>query len=257
MEILLIEDNREHAVLITEAVRRDPKINATVRHVETMTEARAALAAGCFQLFILDVSLPDLSPSTMPAAVRELSSHGPVIVMTGSEDPKGCLAAMDAHAADYIGKDVLSDHRLLGLKILRAVSRHASPGLADGVFDKQIEIAEIRASITTTIDQNKDILEKVGEVKVLATATNGRVGKLESWKAEEIERQAKERQQLADQAAYGRGASDAENAVKQARAEFSKRLRDILGLLVLAASTISAIVAAITFLFHLATEHLK
>ena len=103
MNILIIEDNGEHADLIK-------------YHLHKSTIRTDIEVANCFQagveifsrfnpdLVLLDLSLPDIEiDQTVPRAVEEFKGI-PIVVLTSLNDQETGVAALKAGAQDYIPK---------------------------------------------------------------------------------------------------------------------------------------------------------
>ena len=102
IRILLVEDNRADARLFEELVSEIPGRPFALEVAGTLAEARAR-AASCDMVF-LDLSLPDAhgiaTVTEMATAARSL----PIVVLTGTDDPRIWEDAMRAGAQDYLTK---------------------------------------------------------------------------------------------------------------------------------------------------------
>ncbi|MGE3858299.1 MAG: response regulator transcription factor [Dehalococcoidia bacterium] len=98
--ILLVEDNRQ-ALDIIEAML----VGAGHETASAMTVAdgRAALAAGAFDLVILDIGLPDGSGLDLCGEICRLGGP-PVIITSAAGTPDERIAGFDAGADDYVPK---------------------------------------------------------------------------------------------------------------------------------------------------------
>ena len=70
----------------------------------TQRDALSQLAAGGFDLLLLDVALPDGSGFAVCAAARRAAPEMPVIFLTASDDEMSVVAGLDMGAEDYIAK---------------------------------------------------------------------------------------------------------------------------------------------------------
>ncbi|MFG1300593.1 response regulator transcription factor [Xanthobacter sp. V3C-3] len=77
---------------------------ATVDHVSTCADARAALAASRFDAVVLDVMLPDGSGLDVLAALRAGGDATPVLLLTALDEPPDRVRGLDSGADDYLGK---------------------------------------------------------------------------------------------------------------------------------------------------------
>lgn len=88
--------------------------------VESLDEARAALAAAAFSVVVLDWMLPDGSGLDLLPQVRACDPSPPVILLTARDTVLDRIEGLDAGADDYLGKPFDLDE--LAARI-RAVAR--------------------------------------------------------------------------------------------------------------------------------------
>ena len=101
-EILLLEDDgaQGRGVCLALAGR---EVRVTLR--TTLAEARALLAGGArFDLFLLDVNLPDGSALDLLGDLRRAGDAAPVILLTANDLETDIVSGLDAGADDYITK---------------------------------------------------------------------------------------------------------------------------------------------------------
>jgi PAS domain S-box-containing protein len=100
LRILLVDDDEIDRMAFLRFVRTQ-SLPYDCRAVGSVGEARAALAAGSFDLVILDRQLPDgLGFELLPYV-----GATPVIFATGSDSPEDAVRAMKEGATDYLLKD--------------------------------------------------------------------------------------------------------------------------------------------------------
>jgi len=97
----VVEDNPAHAALARRAF--DARGPVTLTIAGTLREARAALTAGCPDLALVDMVLPDGRGIDLLPPKRSALSF-PIIVMTSQGDEQAAVEAMRAGATDYIVK---------------------------------------------------------------------------------------------------------------------------------------------------------
>ena len=106
IRILLIEDDREHARIISKAFKRHGEgMVATV--AGTLREARALLAETTPHLVIADLRLPDGDGMEILPTDKD-SAQFPVVVVTAHGDEQAAVAALKAGALDYVVKSTLN-----------------------------------------------------------------------------------------------------------------------------------------------------
>lgn len=116
LTVLLVEDNRADARLVTELLSSSPI--GQVAHVTTATrlsEALARLDVNGIDVVLLDLTLPDSHGLETVIAMRNAAPHTPVVVLTGQDDTLA-PQALRAGAQDYLVKG-----RLDGAVLVRSV----------------------------------------------------------------------------------------------------------------------------------------
>ncbi len=112
LRILVVDDDLLDRTTLQRALKRDAlkydTIAADIVEVETLADARAALAREEFSCIFLDYLLPDGSGLELLTEVRDNGTQTPVIVLTGQRDDNTMMALMQAGAVDYVPKSILS-----------------------------------------------------------------------------------------------------------------------------------------------------
>lgn len=124
--ILLVEDNPADARLIEEYIidQSWPDIEAdapTVEHVDRLSDARDALT-DAIDLVLLDLKLPDSSGVETVTEVLAVDVPTPIVVMTGLDDERVGIDAVERGAQDYLLKDDITP-RLLQQTLRYAIRR--------------------------------------------------------------------------------------------------------------------------------------
>jgi PAS domain S-box-containing protein len=99
-QILLIEDERDHADLIQRSLV-DGSLPCRVTHVETLADGRAAATANPPDLALVDYRLPDGSGNEF---VSWSAERFPVILLTAYGNERAAVEAIKAGALDYVIK---------------------------------------------------------------------------------------------------------------------------------------------------------
>jgi signal transduction histidine kinase len=107
-DVLLVEDEAAHALLIDRAVKG--LIGSLVR-AETVTAARELLKERSFDLIISDLNLPDMRSEAAVLALRQTAAKIPLLVLTSSSTLGDGIAAMRAGANDFLVKNFDSNFR--------------------------------------------------------------------------------------------------------------------------------------------------
>ncbi|KKL17770.1 hypothetical protein LCGC14_2482210, partial [marine sediment metagenome] len=111
--VLLVEDSRTDARLITKMLAAAPGKGLVVESVNTLSAGLGRLSAGGVDIVLLDLNLPD---SHGLDTVRSTTAHAPdmpIVVMTSSDDETLAAKAVGEGAQDYLVKGQVDSARLL------------------------------------------------------------------------------------------------------------------------------------------------
>jgi CheY-like chemotaxis protein len=113
--ILVAEDDRDVALLITEMLRNEGYICAWASDGQ---EALDMIAKHMPQLLVTDIMMPRMDGIELIRNIRanDESRHLPIIVVSARTDDEDRLAGLDAGAEVYLGKPFLSKELLLRVK---------------------------------------------------------------------------------------------------------------------------------------------
>ncbi len=121
--VLLVEDDRDFALLVGEGLRDAWRGELAVHEVSRLGDALDRLAEHGADCMVLDLSLPDAAGLDAVARVVEAAPTLPVVVLTGREGEEGLGArAVRLGAQDYLVKGRGSDD-LLARTIRYAIER--------------------------------------------------------------------------------------------------------------------------------------
>ncbi len=109
LNILLIEDNPDHADLFAANLSLTAYAHAQVIREETLRGGLERLRAAPFDLLFIDLSLKDSSISETMARLRELAVFCPAIVLTSLDDRSTILDIIKKGADDCLPKLELND----------------------------------------------------------------------------------------------------------------------------------------------------
>lgn len=107
LRVLLIEDNKDDALLVTRALREIGK-NVRFNRVDTQIALRDALQESTWDLVVSDYSLPRFNGLVALSIVRELAGDIPFVLVSGTIGEEAAAAAVKAGANDYVMKGNLS-----------------------------------------------------------------------------------------------------------------------------------------------------
>jgi DNA-binding response OmpR family regulator len=119
--VLLVEDDEDLGVGVALAFDADPY---TFERCTKLAAAREALAREDFDLYLLDVNLPDGSGIDLCRLIRSLSG-APVILLTVRDREIDVVTGFDAGADDYVTKPF--SLAILRARVRAALSRGVRP----------------------------------------------------------------------------------------------------------------------------------
>ena len=135
--VLLIEDNDEHAIIISRYLRDIDDGRIAVSRASRLAEGLAQLTSTRFDVLLLDLQLPD---SPIEHTLSRTLAHGfdvPIIVISTIEERALGKKALQEGAQDYLCKTELSSE-LLNRAIDYAIERqHTEKRIRDEAFRKQ------------------------------------------------------------------------------------------------------------------------
>ena len=121
IRVLLIEDNLDYAQLIKRILTKKSPASMKVEHLDTFTGGFDRVQKGELDLILLDLDLPDSGNIDTLQAIKG-ATEVPIIVLTGTDDEKLALKAVQMGAQDYLMKGQV-DARLLVRAIRYAIER--------------------------------------------------------------------------------------------------------------------------------------
>ena len=137
MRILVVEDDAAISTSLVDGLG-DAGFDPTA-----VGTGREALAAGHFDLVLLDLGLPDMDGLDVCRSLRA-ASDVPIIVLTARSDELDRVLGLELGADDYVVKPF--GFRELVARI-RAVSRRRSPGAAPAPPGAQLEAGPLRIDV--------------------------------------------------------------------------------------------------------------
>jgi len=104
IKVLVVEDVPEDARKVREALSRVASVQFELTHVERLSETLRRLDEGYFDVVLLDLFLPDSKGLETFSKVQRQAEKVAVIVLTGLDDEKLALRAVQEGAQDYLIK---------------------------------------------------------------------------------------------------------------------------------------------------------
>ncbi len=114
LTILLVEDNPSDALLFKIALQKaGPEFSYTLQGASSLKEGIEFSKREKTDVVILDLSLPDSSGIETLTYFKSALPHLPVIVFTGTEDPKIAVEGIHLGAQDYLFKGQIEPAHLI------------------------------------------------------------------------------------------------------------------------------------------------
>lgn len=113
LNILLIEDNEEHATIISRYVRQAERTNVKLVREERLDAGLKTLSGSHFDVILLDLRLPDSDIDNTLAFTLRASPNIPIVVLSSLEDRELAVKAVHDGAQDYLCKATLSSELLI------------------------------------------------------------------------------------------------------------------------------------------------
>ena len=122
LRVLLIEDSPGDAALVSEMLREADPPPFELVHFERLADAHESIASESVDCMLLDLSLPDSNGLDGVNYVLSRASDVPVVVLTGSDNEKLALRALEEGVQDYLVKGK-ADPQIIGRSIRYAIER--------------------------------------------------------------------------------------------------------------------------------------
>ncbi len=158
LKILIIEDNRGDALLITKTIEQALLGDCHLVIVKTLEEGLKHISQQQFDVALLDRNLPDAKGANGLFSIQNMAPKLPVIVLTSYQDEQKALEAIQSGAQDYLFKgqtDSLTIRRAIQYAILRKEFEHVLimranydmlTGLVNrGLFENRLDMALVKA----------------------------------------------------------------------------------------------------------------
>jgi PAS domain S-box-containing protein len=167
LNILLIEDNPGDVRLLQEILREVTTTRCQIVPVMTLAMAIEKLSdvaeanSHSFDIILLDLSLPDSQGIASFMDLRDRSGNIPIVVLTGLDDEKLAILAMQQGAQDYLIKGRV-DSSLLLRSMRYAIERERTEAaLRQAKNELEQRVIERTHDLQTTQDSLRDALHQV------------------------------------------------------------------------------------------------
>jgi diguanylate cyclase (GGDEF)-like protein len=123
VRVLLLEDSRTDAVLVSESLHHSAAASFTVALEGTLAAALTHVDRDPVDVAVIDLTLPDSEGLATFVALHDAAPELPIVVLTGSSDTGLGLAAVEAGAEEFLVKGELRGDRLARV-LLYSMERH-------------------------------------------------------------------------------------------------------------------------------------
>lgn len=125
IRILLVEDDEDDAFLLQRALTKTAPGQFAISRVGTLDAARRALVSTPFHVVLSDLSLPDSRGFDTFVRIQEADPEVAVVVLTGNDDERLAVRALNEGAQDYLVKGK-ADGQSLVRSMRYAIERNRS-----------------------------------------------------------------------------------------------------------------------------------
>ena len=168
--LLVVEDSPGDAELVQLAVAETGRHRFELRHAPSLRDGMALLAAGEFDVALLDLNLPDSAGEDTFQRLRVHRPELPIVVMTGAGDDEIGVELVRLGAQDYVDKSRLVSYPLascleyaIARKEIENALRHAEASAAAAAQAKSIFLSsmshEIRTPLTAVLGMSELLLD--------------------------------------------------------------------------------------------------
>ena len=161
LRVLLVEDNPGDADLLMELLPRYGTSQLEVECVARLSEAFERVGTDRFDILLLDLGLPDSDGLGTLRAMRRHAARLPIVVLTGNNDERVALAAIQEGAQDYLVKGEI-DYNLLVRSIKYSIERKQSEEILRASEAKYRQLYERMRDAFACADMSGRIIQANG-----------------------------------------------------------------------------------------------
>ena len=145
--LLVVEDSPGDARLLREMFREDGGSSTSMVHVATMQEAERHLATNRVDIVLLDLGLPDAQGMDAVRRAHAAAPGLPLVVLSGMDDERLAIAALQEGAQDYLIKGQIDSRSLL--RALRYAIERKSLQTSALALSAKVDVAREQAVAAT------------------------------------------------------------------------------------------------------------
>lgn len=129
VRVLLVEDSHVDRRLVSEWLSEQAQVAFDVESRDSLAAAMARLAQVDIDVILLDLNLPDSRGMPTCTKLLERFPECPIVVLSGLDDRRTAIEAVQAGAQDYLVKGEV-DEKTLPRTLCYAIERHRWPDVA-------------------------------------------------------------------------------------------------------------------------------
>ncbi len=164
MKIFLLEDDAAIAAGLEYSLQKE---GYETRLVKCVSEAYEIIENESFELYILDLTLPDGSGYDVCRAIKEKGDY-PVIFLTAFDDEVNVVMGFDLGADDYISKPFRINELMVRIKSVLRRCRGETSGIID------IHSLKINTNEAKVYKNGKEVILTAMEYRLLLILLNNR-----------------------------------------------------------------------------------
>jgi DNA-binding response OmpR family regulator len=145
--ILLVDDDRKFCALLSEYLE---PFGYDTEAVHNGPAGAERATGGEWEAIILDVMLPGMDGFEVLKSIRR-TSQVPVLMLTGRGEETDRIVGLEVGADDYVPKTFSMRELLARLRALLRRSAARAPAPAEGGFEPDVAVGEIRVSPSTRV----------------------------------------------------------------------------------------------------------
>jgi two-component system NtrC family sensor kinase len=164
IHVLLIEDNPGDVRLIREMLAESKQQSFSLKHSRSLSDGLDSLSENTPNVVLLDIGLPDSSGLDSVHEIKKIAPMIPVVMLTGLDDERTAVSALQLGVQDYLVKDRI-DSNLLVRSIQYAVERKQIEEelrrhrefLMELVEERTVELQKSNMALLLEIAERKEI----------------------------------------------------------------------------------------------------
>jgi DNA-binding response OmpR family regulator len=169
-QVLLIEDNPDDVVLITDSLNEALPNRVELSHAKTLNEGLDYSSKSGFDIVLLDLNLPDSNGLNTLSNLLVTALQAPVVILARMDDEELSLKALQAGAQDYLVKGK-TDPDLLARVIRYAIERYRLQHELEVSCQREQEAHEFASLEKISQDTQTNVTEQVfGVLRVSQSA---------------------------------------------------------------------------------------